>query len=83
MAKQGLNKIWILKDQLGLICEGEKRTRRERGKSKEEKKRGEKKKKRRSSQDQAKRGMETEFMYGFYEIMYEFPCFDGHPLAQI
>ena len=29
------------------------------------------------------KGMETEFMYGFYEIMYEFPCFDGYPLAQI
>ena len=28
-------------------------------------------------------GMETEFMYGFYEIMYEFPCFDGYNLAQI
>ena len=28
-------------------------------------------------------GMETEFMYGFYEIMHEFPCFDGYPLAQI
>ena len=27
--------------------------------------------------------METEFMNGFYEIMYEFPCFDGYPLAQI
>ena len=27
--------------------------------------------------------METEFMYGFYEIKYEFPCFDGYPLAQI
>ena len=27
--------------------------------------------------------METEFMYGFYEIRYEFPCFDGYNLAQI
>ena len=36
------------------------------------------------SQDQAsQKGMETEFMYGFYEIMYEFPCFDGYNLAQI
>ena len=24
MAKQGLRKIWILKDQMGLICEGRK-----------------------------------------------------------
>ena len=27
--------------------------------------------------------METEFMYEFYEIMHEFSCFDGYPLAQI
>ena len=47
-------------------------------------------KKRKSKQSQAPKrygtwifGMETEFMYGFYEIMHEFPCFDGYPLAQI
>ena len=28
-------------------------------------------------------GMETKIMNGFYEIRYEFPCFDGYPLAQI
>ena len=41
--------------------------------------------KKRRSGDQAKqaKGMETEFMYGFYEIVYEFPCFDDYPLAQI
>ena len=43
-----------------------------------------KKKRRRGRRDQANQGMElwifgmeTEFMYGFYEIMYEFPYFDG------
>ena len=60
---------------------------------KEEEEKGEKKRRRGRrgrSQDQASQGMElwifgmeTEFMYGFYEIMYEFPCFDGYPLAQI
>ena len=45
----------------------------------EEKRKKKKKRKRGSSQ----KDMETEFMYGFYEIMYEFPCFDGYPLAQI
>ena len=40
---------------------------------KKEEEEEEKKRKRRSSQQ----GMETEFMYGFYEIKYEFPCFDA------
>ena len=41
------------------------------------------KKKRRKKESQAKKVwnfgfcMETEFMYGFYEIMYEFPCLVG------
>ena len=62
---------------------------------KREKKRKRKKKKRRRGREDQEVwmlafgmelwifGMETEFMYGFYEIMYEFPCFDGYPLAQI
>ena len=45
---------------------------------------GEKKRRGRGRRrDQGQKGMETEFMNGFYEIMYEFPCFDGYPLAQI
>ena len=28
-------------------------------------------------------GMETHLVYESYEIKYEFPCFDGYPLAQI
>ena len=67
------------KDQIGLIW------------GKKEKREGEReekrKRKRRSSQDKEVWNlgfcMETEFMYGFYEIKYEFPCFDGYPLAQI
>ena len=50
----------------------------------------EEKKKRRGGVQEGFKGMElltlsmeTEFMYGFYEIMYEFPCFDGDNLAQI
>ena len=40
MAKQGLRKIWILKDQMGLICEGRKKR-----EGREEKEKREKKKK--------------------------------------
>ena len=60
---------------------------------KREKKRGGRGRREEEDGDQAKQrptrygtwifGMETEFMYGFYEIMHEFPCFDGYPLAQI
>ena len=49
---------------------------RRRREEEEEEEEGKRKKKEDSSQDQAK-GMETEFMYGFYEIMYEFPCLVG------
>ena len=63
------------KDQFGLKLERNGREER-RGEEEEEE---EKMEEPRSSQQ----GMETEFMYGFYEIMYEFPCFDGYPLAQI
>ena len=41
----------------------------------EEKKEEEEEKKRKRGSSQ--KGMETEFMYGFYEIKYEFPCFDA------
>ena len=67
MAKQGLRKIWILKDQIGLIW-GEPD-----GRRREEEKR-KRKKKEDSSQDQAKGmelwilGMETELKYGFMEF---------------
>ena len=50
---------------------------------------GEGEKKRREEEERgfkpksSQKGMETEFMNGFYEIMYAFPCFDGYPLAQI
>ena len=45
----------------------------------EKKKNVKEKEKRRGREggDQANQGMETEFMYGFYEIKYEFPCFDA------
>ena len=49
-------------------------------------KEGEKKRKRKRrwrSQDQGQKGMETHLVYESYEIMHEFPCFDGCPLAQI
>ena len=75
MAKQGLNKIWILKDQIGLIW-GEPDGRRREEEEEEEKRKEE-------ESIQASQGMETEFMHGFYEIMHEFPCFVGYPLAQI
>ena len=69
-------KIWNLKTNLVSFVRGEKEpVERERGKSKEEKKRKRKKKRRRKRRDQVQKGMETEFMYGFYEIKYEFPCF--------
>ena len=53
--------------------------------NREEKKRKRRRRRRRRGRrrDQGQQGMETEFMYGFYEIKYEFPCFDGYPLAQI
>ena len=83
MAKQGLTKSGF-KDQIGLKLE---RTRREE-KGKREKKRKKKKKERRSSQASQRYGtwifgMETHLVYESYEIKYEFPCFDGYPLAQI
>ena len=62
MAKQGLNKIWILKDQLGLICEGRKEPVEREGREEEEEEEEEEKKKEGSSQDQAKRGMELGFL---------------------
>ena len=49
----------------------------------EEEEEEEEKKRRNGDQAKQAKGMETEFMNGFYEIMYEFPCFDGYPLAQI
>ena len=33
--------------------------------------------------DQVQKGMETHLVYESYVIMYEFPCYDGYPLAQI
>ena len=83
MAKQGLNKIWILKDQLGLICEGRKEPVEREGREEEEEEEEEEKKKEGSSQDQAKRGMETHPDHESYVIMHEFPCFDGYNVAQI
>ena len=80
MAKQGLNKIWIFKDQIGLKL-GEP-VERERGKSKEEKKR-KRKKMEKPRYGTWIFGMETHLVYESYEIMHEFPCFDGYPLAQI
>ena len=52
-------------------------------KAKKRKRKKKKKKRRRGGGRSSQQGMETEFMYGFYEIMYEFPCFDGYNLAQI
>ena len=69
MAKQGLRKIWILKDQFGLKLERNGREER-RGEEEEEE---EKMEEPRSSQQ----GMETHLDYEFYEIMYEFPCLVG------
>ena len=40
-------------------------------------------KRRRGGGRSSQQGMETVFMYGFYEIMYEFPCFDCYNLAHI
>ena len=50
----------------------------EEGTNREERRREEEEEEKPRSSQQ---GMETEFMYGFYEIMYEFPCFDGYNLA--
>ena len=75
MAKQGLNKIWILKSQIGLILG---RT----GWDKERRREEEEEEEKRKKESQAK-GMETHLVYESYEIKYEFPCFDGYPLAQI
>ena len=50
--------------------------------NREEREKREKKRRRRRRVDQAK-GMETHLVYESYEIMHEFPCFDGYPLAQI
>ena len=56
----------------------------------EKKRRGRGRRRRGRRRDQGQKGMElgflgmeTEFMHGFYEIMPEFPCFVGYPLAQI
>ena len=71
------------KDQKLVSFEEEQTVEREREEEEEEE---EKKRKERSSKPRYGTwifGMETEFMYGFYEIMHEFPCFDGYPLAQI
>ena len=59
-AKQGLRKIWILKDQMGLICEG--RNRRER------RAKGEKKRKGRGREEEEKRNQDQAnkvWMLGF------------------
>ena len=69
-AKHGLIKSGFLKDQLGLICEGRKEP-------------VEKKKREGGGGEPSQKGMETEFLHGFYEIMHEFPCFVGYLLAQI
>ena len=69
--------IW---SQIGVELDGRKR---------EEERRKRKKKKGRSSSKAPLRygtwifGMETHLVYESYEIMHEFPCFDGYPLAQI
>ena len=57
MAKQGLRKIWILKDQMGLICEGRPNRKRERRRREEEEEEEEEKKKK-DGGDQASQGME-------------------------
>ena len=69
MAKQGLNKIWILKDQIGLIW-GEPDGRRRKEEEEEEKRKEE-------ESSQASQGKETHLDYEFYVIMYEFPCLVG------
>ena len=55
--------------------------------NREEKKRKRRRRRRRRRRGEAQanqsKGMETEFIHGFYEIMHEFPCFVGYPLAQI
>ena len=78
MAKQGLNKIWIFKDQIGLkLGEPVEREMEEQRREEEEKK----KKKERSSSKAPLRygtwifGMETHLDHEFYVIMYEFPCY--------
>ena len=68
MAKRGLNKIWILKGQIGLIL----------GRTGWEKEEEEKRKKERQA-----KGMETHLDHESYVIMHEFPCFDGYNVAQI
>ena len=81
MAKQGLTKSGF-KDPIGLKLE---RTRREeKGKERrrgEEEEEGEKFKQ--SSKQVWNLGfcMETHLVYESYEIMHEFPCFDGYPLV--
>ena len=63
------------KDQFGLKLG---RTGWEKERIREEEEEEEKRKK----ESQAK-GMETHLVYESYEIMHEFPCFDGYLLAQI
>ena len=62
MAKQGLRKIWILKDQMGLICEGRPNRKRERRRREEEEEEEEEKKKK-DGGDQASQGMELLTLY--------------------
>ena len=74
LANMGFN------DKFGLILEDQNRREREKGEQKERRRgRG----RRWRSQDQANKVwnfefcMETNLDYGFYEIMYEFPCLVG------
>ena len=61
--------IW---SQIGVEPDGRKREEeRRRGRREEE------------EGEPSQKGMETEFLHGFYEIMHEFPCFVGYLLAQI
>ena len=70
------NKIWNLKDQFGLKL-GENRM------GEREKKRGGRGRREEEEGEPSQKGMETHLVYESYEIMHEFPCFDGYPLAQI
>ena len=69
MAKQGLSKIWKLKDQNCSHFGGEEEN------VKREEEEEEEEEKRKFKQDQ--QGMETHFDYEFYVSMYEFPCWVG------
>ena len=75
MAKQGLRKIWNLKTKLVSFGRG--------GNRREERRGEEEKEEKRKKEESSQKGMETHLVYESYEIKYEFPCFDGYPLAQI